>query len=98
METELQAKPVSETPKRKFLDGLGGYVVAGMIYALAQNAGFDRTPYDGLIILVVAIFCAVYYYRLKKKIKSNELVRVICAFLILEVIAAVLIGFLTAFI
>ncbi|GEM_PF-1995109 len=87
-----------KTPEGKPSKGqrwFAGYVVAGIIWTLAKNNGFDKTSYDGLIIAVIAILCGVFYHRLKSKIKGKEWLRVIGTFLILEIIAAILIGFFT---
>lgn len=97
MDTEPQPTKASEAPKpSKSERWFAGYIVAGIIWASAQNGGFDKTSYDGLIILIVAIFCGVFYHRLKAKIKGKEWLRVIGTFLILEIIAGGLIGFSAA--
>ena len=76
---------------------LGGYIVAGSVWYFAQN--FNKTPVDSLIILIVAIVAGVLYYRLKSKIKvKNEIAKVILTFVIIEIAAGFLIGFLTALI
>jgi len=74
-----------------------GYIIAGIIWYLAR--GFYKTPIDGIIILIIAILCGYFYHRLKSKVKiKNNGVRIIVTFLILEVVAAFLIGFLTTLI
>ena len=71
-----------------------GYVVAGLIWYFSQ--GFSKTTTDELIILVIAIGAGFFYHRLKAKIKiKNEVARIIITFIILEVIAGGLVGFLT---
>ncbi len=74
-----------------------GYIVAGFVLWLAQSNGFDKNTYDTVIIFVIAILCGVFYHRIKAKIKGKEWLRIVGTFLIIEVIAAILIGFLTAF-
>jgi len=73
--------------------GLGGLIVAGAVWYYSEQ--FRRTMIDGFIVLVVAIAAGFFYYRLKQKIKiKNEGVKVIMSFIIIEIIASVLIGFL----
>lgn len=72
----------------------GGYIVAGLIWTLARS--FRKSITDELIILIVAVGAGFLYYRLKSKIKfKNETVAGITAFVILYIISALLIGFLT---
>jgi hypothetical protein len=79
--------------KRRF----GSYIVAGLIWTFAQN--FKKTALDELIILIIAIGTGFLYYPLKSKIKiKNEILRIILTFIIIEIVAGGLIGFLTALI
>jgi len=81
------------TKKRLF----GGYIVAGLIWVFSQN--FKKTALDELIILIIAIGTGFLYYPLKSKIKiKNEILRIILTFIIIEIVAGGLIGFLTALI
>lgn len=76
---------------------LGGFIVAGSVWYFAQN--FNKTPFDNLTILIVAIGAGFLYYRLKSKIKiKNEIAKIILTFVILEIVAGFLIGFLTVLI
>ena len=75
----------------------GGYIVAGLIFTLAQ--GFNKSTFDGFIISVIAIGAGFLYYRLKSKIKNkNEGAKGIIAFFILLIASGFLIGFLTVLI
>ena len=76
---------------------LGGCIVAGTVWYFAQN--FNKTSVDSLIILIVAIGAGVLYYRIKSKIKvKNEITKIILTFVIIEIAAGFLIGFLTVLI
>jgi hypothetical protein len=93
MDTEPKPAIASEAPKpSKSERWFAGYIVAGIILASAQNGGFYKTSYDGLVILIVAICCGSFYHRLKAKIKGKEWLRVIGTVLILEIIAGGLTG------
>jgi hypothetical protein len=100
MDNELQTKTGGEESKvSKKQRWFAGYIIAGIIFTLAQNGGFDKTPLDGLIILVIAVLAGVFYHRLKEKIKiKTEGVRIVVTFLVLEIIAGALIGLFTALI
>jgi hypothetical protein len=90
---EENPSQIITTKKRLF----GGYIVAGLIWVFSQN--FKKTTVDEIIILIIVIGAGFLYYPLKSKIKiKNELVRIILTFIILEIIAGALIGFLTALI
>jgi fructose-specific phosphotransferase system IIC component len=98
MDDAPQQKAEYETQKvSKRQRWFAGYIVAGFVLWLAQSNGFDKNTYDAIIILVVAILCGIFYHRIKAKIKGKEWLRIVGTFLIIEVIAAVIIGFLTAF-
>jgi hypothetical protein len=96
MGNDVQTKVVDETPKvSRGQRWFAGYIIAGIIWYLGQS--FNRTSYDGIIILAIAILCGIFYHRLKEKIKiKQEGVRVVVTFLVLEVIAGALVGFFTA--
>ena len=95
MDTEPKPNVDNEAPKvSKEQRWFAGYIVAGIIWWVAQ--GFYKTPYDGIIILIIAILCGVFYHRLKAKINiKSEFVRIVVTFIILEIIAGALVGFLT---
>lgn len=94
MENEAN-KQESQRPvpaKKRFW---GGYIVAGLIWTFAQS--FKKSTIDELIILVIAIGAGFLYYRLKSKIKfKNETAKIITTFVILYIVSALLIGFLTS--
>lgn len=94
MDNEVPTKVVGETSKvSKGQRWFAGYIVTGFIWYLGQT--FNKTPYDGIIILSIAILCGVFYHRIKAKIKGKEWLRIVGTFLILEIIAGALIGFFT---
>lgn len=80
---------VSEKNKR-----FAPYIVAGLIFGAAQT--FVRNYYWGeTILIVLAIGAGFLWYPLKSKIKiKNEVVKIIITFLILEIVAGLLLGFL----
>jgi|SRR3989344_7060526 len=93
MENEMNKQELPQTPAKKGL--WGGYIVAGLIFSMAQS--FNKSTADELIILAIAIGAGFIYYPLKSKIKiKNEVVKIIITFLILEIIAGGLTGFLTS--
>lgn len=95
MENKENQPQITTTKKRWF--GGGSYIVAGLTWVFAQN--FKKTIADELIILVLAIGVGFFYYPLKSKIKiKNEIVKIILTFIILEIVAGFLTGFLTTLI
>ncbi len=76
---------------------LSMFIITGIIWSLAQR--FNKDLYDQVIILVVAGTCGYLYDKFNNKLKiRNKLLRNIVAFLIVYLIAASVIGFLTALI
>lgn len=72
-----------------------GYLIAGLIWTFAQS--FKKNSIDEFIILVIAILAGVFYHRLKSKIKvKNEAGKIAITFVILYIVSALLIGFLTS--
>lgn len=91
MEKEEDKQQIGTIEKGRF----GGYVVSGLIWYFAQS--FATTTINELIVLVIAITSGFFYYRLKSKIKiKNEIARIILTFIILQIIAGISTGFLTA--
>jgi hypothetical protein len=73
-----------------------GYIIAGVILTFAQS--FKKNTIDEFIILVIAILAGIFYHRLKSKIKvKNEAGKIATTFIILYMVSALLIGFLTSF-
>jgi hypothetical protein len=92
--TEVNNTPSKIPEKYRWF---AGYIVAGIIYAIAIKIDPNKTPHDEVIIAVVAILCGCFYHKLKSRIKiEGEVRRTIVTFIILEIIAGSLIGFLTA--
>lgn len=86
----------TEQEKKKFnwKSWASGYVVAGLIFGLAQQAGFSKTTGGEVVSIIVAIGAGYFYHRLKAKIKiKNETIRAIITFIVLEIIAGALVGF-----
>ncbi|HKC04600.1 MAG TPA: hypothetical protein VKC54_01905 [Patescibacteria group bacterium] len=65
------------------------YLVVSLTWGLA--ASFRSTDIGVIVVLIVAIAAGIFYRRVKTKVKST-----ILAVILIEVIAAVLIGSLTA--
>ncbi|MFA5359989.1 MAG: hypothetical protein WC349_03475 [Patescibacteria group bacterium] len=102
---EMKEKPLitnNEVNKQEFQKPtsakkklLGGYVVAGLVVAMAQ--GFIKTTNDKIIVTVIAIASGFLYYPIKSKIKiKHEGTRFIIAFIVIEIIAGALIGISTS--
>jgi len=92
-EEKIQQSSLAKSTKAE--RWFAGYVVAGLIYAMAQN--FNKTTVDELIILAVAIGAGFFYHRIKSKIKiKNEAARILATFVLIEIIAGALIGISTA--
>lgn len=92
LEKESEAQTKEEDKKK---GGWGGYVVAGLIYAMAQS--FNKSSLDALIIIVIAIVAWIFYRRLKSKIKvKNEVAKVVITAVLMLAVSAFLIGFLTS--
>lgn len=88
----MENQPQPEVIKK---NSLAGYVVAGLVWTFAQN--FAKSTADQLVVLVIAIGTGYFYHRLKAKIKiRSEVLRVVITFIIIEVAAGFLVGFLTA--
>jgi hypothetical protein len=80
-----------EAASRKWIIG---FLIAGSINYFAQQ--FNKSSLDELVILSVAIGAGYLYHRLKLRIQiKNGAARGIVTYLILLVISAVLIGFIT---
>lgn len=91
-ETNKQEPQQSVPAKNKWF---AGYLIAGLIWTFAQS--FKKNTIDEFIILVIAILAGVFYHRLKSKIKiKNEAGKIALTFLILYIVSALLIGFLTS--
>ena len=74
--------------------GWGGYVVAGAIFYYAQK--YNKSVIDGVIIMVIAVWCGFLYYRQKSKSKiKNETMKVIITFILLLIFGMILIGLST---
>ena len=92
LEKESEAQTKEEDKKK---GGWGGYIVAGLIYTMAQS--FNKSTLDGLIILVMVIMAWIFYRRLKSKIKvKNEVAKAVITAVLMLVVSAFLIGFLTS--
>ncbi len=91
-EPDRTQQPAPVKTKKKWNRGLGGFIVSGLIYAFAQES-FNKSGVDAAIILAVALGAWPLYYFLKSKIRESEWVRIVVAFLIIEIIAGFLIGF-----
>lgn len=76
----------------------GGYIVSGIIFAVAHNVyKLNKSTLGDLVILVVAIGAGFLYYPLKSKIKiKDETTKAIIAFVIIFIVAGFLCGFLTS--
>ncbi len=93
MENETNKNRNNQPPTKKTF--WGGYIVAGLIWTIAQS--FNKSIIDEFIIVVITIGAGFFYYRLKSKIKfKNEVAKIIIAFVILEIVSGLLIGFLTS--
>jgi hypothetical protein len=87
-----------EKKKGNWKSWIGGYVVAGLIFAIAQQSGFTKTTGGELVSVIVALGAGYFYHKLKEKIKiKSEPIRIIVTFVILEIIAGLLVGFITPF-
>jgi predicted PurR-regulated permease PerM len=93
MENEQNKEVQQSVPtKNKWF---AGYLIAGLIWKFAQS--FKKNTMDEFIILVIAITAGVLYHRLKSKIKvKNEAGKIAITFIILYIVSALLIGFLTS--
>ncbi len=93
MENEQNKKVQQAVPAKN--RWFAGYLIAGLIWTFAQT--FKKNTIDEFIILVIAITAGVLYHRLKSKIKvKNETGKIAITFIILYIVSALLIGFLTS--
>ena len=78
--------------------GWASYLIAGLVWALSSQ--FKQTTADEVAVLVVAIVAGVLYYRLVAKAGfiKNKTARSIAVAIALIVVAAFLIGAVTAII
>ena len=94
MENEVDKQSTSKKAGKWF----AGYIVAGLIFAIAKQTNFTKTLGGELTVAVVAIGAGFFYHRLKEKIKiKNNVARFIVTFIILEMIAGALVGLLIPF-
>ena len=100
METKKSIIESSKTPKKDYW--FAGYVVAGSIISIANTynkplTGYTASPFDPIIVLIIAIVAGCFYHRLKRKITiKNEAGRVLTTYFILLFTATAIIGFCTA--
>lgn len=77
---------------------IGSYIVSGLIFAMAQQSGFTKTTGGELASVIVALGAGYFYLKLKERVKiKSEPIRIIVTFIILEMIAGLLVGFITPF-
>lgn len=70
------------------------FLVFALIWGVSQR--FVTKPIDTLVVLAIAVGGGYFYHRLKAKIRiKNGAMRIVVTFIILEMVAGFLIGFLT---
>lgn len=92
----MEKEEIKTKNKQSWTRWIGGYIIAGLIWAMAQ--GFRNTMGGEIVVLVIAVVAGFFYYPLKAKIKiGSSFIRVVVTFLIIMIISAIAIGFLTPF-
>ena len=100
MTQNSNSKKTQNILTRKFNLWSGGYIIAALVYYYGNKsirALSDRTVFDELIVLIIAIVAGILYSRLKKRlgfIKNNVIKSIVVAIGLIAV-SAILIGGLT---
>ena len=85
---------------RKFNLWSGGYIIAALVYYYGNKSIrilSDRTVFDELVVLIIAIIAGILYSRLKRRVGfiKNNVIKSIVVALGLIAVSAILIGGLT---